>query len=255
MPVKKSPCPSRDKLGTGSLEKGEIQRIGHLEEQCLLGGELAVEEPARMLISILSKFLPKDEVFEYMKEYYSKNEFNLLWNQLQQKFNCMVSSSASGVLDAVSILLGFCENKRKYKHYPVKMLEESSKPVSSMLQPIIYRNKTGKYILSTTELFKYLTENLGADKSQLGYIAQRYIIEGLHEIVKRYDGAKQESDSLRESDSATYPKIFFSGGLSANRVMKEFAEEHGIYVSAKIPPGDEGIALGQIVYSIITPSA
>src|SRR4030042_369542 len=222
----------------------DVQRIGHLEEQCLLGGELAVEEPARMLISILSKFLPKDEVFEYMKEYYSKNEFNLLWNQLQQKFNCMVSSSAGRVLDAVSILLGFCGNERKYRHYPVKMLEKNSKysnfnaslgkgsdPLpaqagfeggqtprmraanlnGSQMPPQIEKDKSGEYILNTTDLFRYLIENINSDKRQLGKLAQRYIIEGLYEIVKRYDDAKPEPDSLRESDSATYPKIFFSG--------------------------------------------
>ncbi|MBU2578860.1 hypothetical protein KKA09_01970 [Patescibacteria group bacterium] len=35
--------------------KLQIERIGHLENQTMLGGELAIKEPARMLIAILDK--------------------------------------------------------------------------------------------------------------------------------------------------------------------------------------------------------
>ncbi len=54
-----------------------ITRIGHLEEQYLIGGEMAVEEPARMVISILSKILSEEKIFKYVKKYYSAKDFNL----------------------------------------------------------------------------------------------------------------------------------------------------------------------------------
>src|SRR3989339_804376 len=60
---------------SSKLKVKSIIRMGHLENQTLTGGELSIKEPARMLISILSKFLDKDEVYKYIKKYYSRNEF------------------------------------------------------------------------------------------------------------------------------------------------------------------------------------
>ncbi|MFH0856274.1 MAG: hypothetical protein V1860_00050 [bacterium] len=241
-----------------------IIRIGHLEEQYLLGGELAIEEPARMVISILSKILSQEEVFKYVEKYYSAQEFNFLWNQREKKFNCPLTTSAGRVLDAVSIFLGFCENERKYKHYSVKMLENytaGSCGKEKFLKPKIIKNKNGEYILDTTYLFEYLVKNtplappptlklwrtglnrrtkkeMEEQKKKLGAAAQRYIIEGLYEIA-----GKDVNDSKR--------KIFFAGGLAKNEVMKKFAEDNNIYISKNIPSGDAGIAAGQIMYYLL----
>ncbi len=64
-----------------------IERVGHLENQIMIGGELTIREPARIIISILAKFLKKEKVYQYVKKYYSKNQFELLYNQFQQNFN------------------------------------------------------------------------------------------------------------------------------------------------------------------------
>ncbi|MFH0854216.1 MAG: hypothetical protein V1891_01860 [bacterium] len=235
---------------SGYFARGQylIKRIGHLENHYLIGGELAVEEPARMLISILSEFLSKQEVFKYVKRYYSENEFNVLSNQLEKKFNCLLSSSAGRVLDAVSILLGFCENKRKYKHYPIKMMEDRSAVLDNALPYIsceITKNTNGEYVLNIINLFKYLIDNLKKiDKHKLGFAAQRYIIEGLYGIVKRYDMGVGK----RILDDCSQCKIVLSGGLATNKTIKEFSKDNNIYISKKIPSGDEGIALGQIIY-------
>ena len=83
--------------------KIQIERAGHLENQILVGGDLAVREPARMLISILSKFADKKDVYNFVKKYYSRNQFEVLYNQLQGRFNCQETSSTARVLDAVAV--------------------------------------------------------------------------------------------------------------------------------------------------------
>lgn len=227
-----------------------IQRIGHLEEQYLIGGELAIKEPARMAISILSKFLTKQKVFAYVKKYYSARDFNLLWNQIEQKFNYTQTTSAGRALDVVSLLLGFCENERKYKHYSIKMLEKYTNMQimqtyecqriktegTHYLKPKIERNKKREFVLNTTELFKYLIDNSKKiDKQELGAMAQRYIIEGLYEIAR-----------IDYTMSLNLTKVFFSGGLAENKIMRRFAENNNIYIQQKISCGDAGIAFGQI---------
>lgn len=228
--------------GTGyGLDKkiwgGEIfygnRRIGHLEKQLLIGGELAVKEPARMAISILAKSLSKKEIYEFVKKYYSQNEFEIIFSQMEQKFNCQETSSAGRVLDAASILLGFCENGREYKHYPSKMLEKNSQKTSARIKPIIKKN-----ILQTSPLMKYIADAIydkNKDKKQISFLAQTYIIEGLFKIAKKF----QKDNNL---------PIFLSGGLANNAILKDFASKNNIYINKTISCGDEGIAFGQIIY-------
>lgn len=215
-----------------------IQRFGHLENQILLGGELAIREPVRVLISILSKFKEKKEVYSYVKKYYSKNEFELLWNQLIQNFNCLETSSTARILDAVSVLLKFSENKMLSKHEPVKLLEQNStKPF--VLEPVIEFNKHEEiWVLKTTPLFEYLIKNLDKDKKRLAATAQKYIASGLSLIIKN------------QKNTQTY----FAGGMANNKIISQFLESRRVYVNKKIPRGDAGISFGQIFLFLLTNS-
>ncbi len=239
--------------------KLKANRIGHLENQILIGGDLAIREPARMLIGILDKFLDKKEIHARVKKYYSKNEFELLYNQLRQNFNCQETSSTGRILDAASVLLGFCKNKRNYKHEPIDLLEKNSnKPYS--LKPVIENN-----ILMTTPLFEYLIKNLSKDKKRLAATAQMYLAEGLHGIIKqchpelaspvrptaRDSGSNKKKipDQVRNDN----PEIFFAGGIANNKIISDYLESRGVYTNKKVPRGDAGLSFGQIVYYLTNP--
>jgi len=213
----------------------QIERVGHLENQILIGGDLAVKQPARMLISILSKFLKKKEIYSYLKKYYSQNEFELLFNQLKENFNCQEASSTARILDAVSILLDFCPNQRTFKHEPAFLLEKNSTLPYSDLKPEVYLDKDNKYQLLTTPLFQYLIKNLNRDKKRLAATAQIYIAKGIWEILKKIRLNK------------TIP-IFFAGGISNNKIISQYLERQGVIINKIIPRGDAGISFGQIIY-------
>ena len=66
-----------------------------------------------------------------------RNQFELLYNQLKQNFNCQETSSTGRILDAVSLLLGFCKNERNYKHEPIDLLEQNSTSPYGNLKPKI----------------------------------------------------------------------------------------------------------------------
>ncbi|EKE19507.1 MAG: hypothetical protein ACD_8C00146G0012 [uncultured bacterium] len=269
-------------LSTSSFQ---AKRVAHLENQVLIGGEKAIQEPARILISILSKIYPsshvvpgltrnpdlhlnldsrfhgndkakKDFVFSFVKKYYPENEFEVLWNQLEQNFNCLETSSTARILDAVSVLLGFSKNERLSKHGSIALLEKNSTnpytlkpklvisnsqfPISKQIpnQKIQISNKM--LILNTTYLFKYLIKNLHKDKSRLAATAQKYIADGLVEIVKL------------KTKSLKLEAVYFSGGMANNKIMSEILESHGIYTSKKIPHGDAGISFGQLFFYLLT---
>jgi hydrogenase maturation protein HypF len=258
-----------------SKNKVKIDRIGHLENQILIGGDLAVREPARMLISILDKAISpsppgrgwreatgegkgepsrKNAIYQHIKRYYSKNEFELIYNQLKQDFNCLESSSTGRILDAVSLLLGFCNNERKYKHEPIALLEANSGKPFSDLKPKIILSQ-GKQFLNTTFLFSYLVKNLHKDKKRLAATAQLYIAQGLYEIIKK------------NVPNTRYqlPDTFIAGGIANNKIISDYLISKGAYASKKIypvklpngtifngvPRGDAGLSFGQVVYYLL----
>ncbi|MFC1644616.1 hypothetical protein ACFL08_01160 [Patescibacteria group bacterium] len=218
-----------------STASKNIKRIGYLENQILLGSELAIREPARILISILSKFLPKDKTFEFIKNYYNQNQFELLHSQLQQNFNCQETSSTGRILDAVSLLLGFSQNSRDFKHAPIKNLETNSTiPYSNIKPEIIQENDL--FILKTTPLFEYLVKNINKDQKRLAATAQQYLAEGFYEIIN-----KTESQN-----STQKTQLFISGGVANSKIISDYFHSKKSWKNKKVPRGDAGLSLGQI---------
>jgi hydrogenase maturation protein HypF len=242
-----------------------INRIGHLENQILIGGDLAIQEPARILLSVLSQFLDKKLVYKFTKKYYSKNEFELLYNQLQMNFNCMETSSAGRVLDAVSILLGFASNKRNYKHEPIDLLEKNStKPYADLKPKIIHDKKEKLYILKTTPLFEYSIKNINKNKKRLAATAQLYIAEGLYKIIQQchpeidsgsnLNSASPQSVRFRIKSGMTDQTIFLAGGIANNKIISTYFESKGAYKNKTVPVGDAGLSFGQIIYYLLADS-
>lgn len=230
----------------------QVTHIGHLENQIMIGGDLAVREPARMLLAILAKVeskklkvesVKKDFIYNFVKKFYTRNEFEVIYNQLQQNFNCQETSSAGRILDAVSVLLGFCKNERNYKHEPIDLLEKGSagaKPYLNSPQPSLKREGEF-YILQTTNIFEYLIKNIHKDKKRLAVTAQLYIAKGLYEIVKKSSAVSRQSSA-----------IFAGGGIMNNKIISEYLENQGVILNKKISRGDAGISFGQIIYCLMT---
>lgn len=231
-----------------------MKRTGSLEEQTMIGGDLAVREPARMIIAILNSIKyrasgikpmnadakeNKDAIYIYVKKNYTRNEFELLYNQLNQDFNCQKTTSTGRILDAVSVLLGFAGNKRNFKHEATKLLEKNSTVPYEDLELRIM-NYESRHILSTTHLFEYLISNLHKDKKRLAATAQLYIATGLYEIIKL------------QSSSHKPQAIFAGGGMTNNRIISGYLTRKDVYISEKIPRGDEGLAFGQIIYCLLS---
>ncbi len=240
--------------------KMQTTRIGHLENQIMIGGELAIKEPARILISILSNFQKKESIYSYVKKYYTKNQFELLFNQLEQNFNCIETSSTGRILDAISVLLGFAKNQRTYKHEATHLLEKNSTiPYKDFRPKIIKKSKT-KLILDTTYILKYILKyipgnvngNIPRDPKRLAATAQIYIIQGLEEIVKNY----ALKTVHQKKNSKNKQQLILSGGISNNKIISNYFNKKKSNDSTEaldsiIPRGDAGISLGQIIFWLL----
>ncbi len=222
------------KYEVGSMK---YERIGSLEDQILIGSDLAIKEPARMMLSILLKLNKSRELVNSMVvDYYCEKELNILIKQYKQKFNCQTTTSTGRVLDAVSVLLGFCDNKRDYKHQPIDFLEKNSGEPYKLEPKIEFDKIQDRDIISTSYLFEYLIDNLDKDKQRLAATAQLYLAQGFFQVMQK--------QGLSD--------IYFAGGMANNKIMSEYFQSLGVYLNKKIPCGDKGISLGQIGSYILT---
>ena len=222
-------------FSTKNSKISKIERIGQLENQTLIGADLAIKEPARILLGLLAKFLSKKEIFVYLKKYYTQNEFEVLYNQLRSKFNTSETSSTGRILDAAALLLGLAGNERKFKHQPTMQLEKNSTAPYTNLRPqIAFDKKEKKYLLLTTPLFVYLLKNLSRDKKRLAATVQSYLARGFFAIINQESKIKKT--------------IYLGGGLSTNKIISFFFTARGAILNKKIPAGDAGLSFGQICY-------
>jgi len=214
------------------FQNKKFTKIGGLEEMKLLGGEKAINEPARMLLSILLQTQDLITTKEYIKKYFSDQEFEVLVKQFKQSFNCLTTTGTARVLDAVSVLLGFSKNEKEYKHQPVDLLEKNSTK-SFELEPKIDNNT-----LSIKSLFEFLIKNLDKDKKRLAATAQLYLAQGFYRIAI----------------SQKINHILFSGGMADNKIMSDYMKSQKVFINKKFPSGDKGISLGQLNYYLLTNS-
>ena len=248
------------------IQNQNEKRIGHLEYQTLVGGDIANKEPVRYLVGILEKFMPLEKIQKLLPQFDSSS-ISTFYAQKQQGFNVVETSSCGRVLDAVAILLGFGE-KNFYEGYLAEKLESMSGEGNEMFFEPILKEEEGLLVLKTTELFEFLAENLEKiPRENLAAFVQLYLAKGLwiigeagqnrmdsclrrNEVDFRVRRNEEKTDSFGKDEGKmeSLLPVVFSGGCAYNSIMNKFFVQKKVLYNEKIPSGDGGISAGQIGY-------
>jgi len=221
-----------------------FQRLGHLQPQPMIGGDLATRYPLRMAAGMLPYgadvvewLMSKSDCFPY-----GEKEVELVLKQLKRG-RTLKTTSCGRVLDAVSAILGVC-CERTYEGEPAIKLESAALKGKDVLRlEPEFDGKTLNTTLLASELFDQRNKQSTAD---LAYSAQTYLARGLAQLA------------LMEAQRLKVKNIGFSGGVAHNEhfavVMKSVIEERGFrfFVHNQVPPGDGGIAFGQAMVAAIS---
>jgi hydrogenase maturation protein HypF len=218
---------------------GSYKRVGHLEEQPLIGGDLATRYPLRMAGGILSKSADVEEWLLSNSAHllHGKEEVEIILKQ-SKRHSLPQTTSCGRVLDAISAILGLCY-ERTYEGEPALKLESAAVKGTDELKldPTVRDN-----ILNTADLVHEIFNQRNSQKvGDLASSAQSYLARGLAQLA--IDEAKQVDIDV----------IGFSGGVAHNKHMaqtiRKIVEENGLRfaVHESVPPGDGGISLGQAV--------
>ena len=206
-----------------------FERVGHLENIPLLGGDQATKDPRRLVFAIFNSF--KKE------KYFSGDEANVLEKLMSTSPQ---SSSFGRILDALSCYLDIC-TKRTYDGEPAMKLERylaKGKPTYS------FEVKAKQGIVQTTDVFQQLDEitkpkHSEQQKADVAFSFVKAIIDSLTDIAV---------DCAQKKGIET---IGLTGGVSYNIPITEMVEAQAkkaglsLLVHHRVPNGDGGIAVGQ----------
>ncbi len=240
----------------GKIRGGEVlkrteagfSRLGSLSPAYMPGGDISTQHPARMVAGILYPLVELGEMENF--EAYLSNlnlefpkgslELEITLNQLENGINSPVTTSAGRFLDAVSALLGLC-SERSYEGEPAMKLESLARngEVTKIDLPVI--REKGIPVLDQSRILRDLINLTDTLKPEdIAATAQWALAKGLTNLAVK--GAKRADLNV----------IGFSGGVAFNdaisRIIEETVLESGLnYITNEIvPPGDGGIALGQL---------
>jgi hydrogenase maturation protein HypF len=224
-----------------SLESAEFARLGHLEVQPMLGGDLASHYPLRLAAGILQKagVNVEDWLTQNSKHLpHGENEAKLILQQLKIGKGTVETTSCGRVLDAVAAVLGVCF-ERSYEGEPAMKLESVALAGKDILQiqPQVKRD-----VLDTTCMMREVFGNLGrVSTADLAYGAHAYLAKGLATLA------------IQGANAKNVKNVSFSGGVACNQIlaqlMRRNVESAGLrfFVHEAVPPGDGGVSFGQAV--------
>ncbi len=224
-----------------SRESASFMRLGHLELQPLLGGDVASRYPLRVASGMLNNAGIDIEPWLIQNIRYlpfGETEVQLIVNQLSKGLGVVETTSCGRVLDAVSAVLGICY-ERSYEGEPAMKLESAaiSGKDSLKLMPLFERD-----VLDTKNLLRSIFEHRqNSSINDLAFSAHSYLARGLATLA------------IEKAQELGLKNIGFSGGAACNQIltklMRDSVESAGLHfwVHESVPAGDGGVSFGQAV--------
>jgi len=216
-----------------------FQRLGHLQEHPMVGGDLATLYPLRMVAGILHGEIDVEEwlLSNSVRFPHGKKEVEVIVKQLEKEL-VPKTTSCGRVLDAVSAILGLCY-ERTYEGEPAMTLESVASKGKDMLNltPRLKGNVIDTALL-VHEIFNQKNKYSVAD---LACSAQSYLAKSLAQLA------------VEEAERLNVNHIGFSGGVAYNEqitvTIRRIVERKGFkfIVHNRVPPGDGGISFGQAI--------
>jgi hydrogenase maturation protein HypF len=218
-----------------------FERLGHLEDHPMPGGDLAAVYPLRMLAGLLHGHT---EIAERILRSrlthlpHGKDEVDIVMKQLRSGRSSL-TSSCGRVLDAISSLLDICY-ERSYEGEPAMKLESEALNGRDKLQ--LEPEIASGNIIRTENLALAISESISKETAQdLAYSAHAYLARSLAEA------------SLAEADRLGVGCVGFTGGVAYNSLLvsaiRDIVTSRGrkFILHALVPPGDGGLSFGQSI--------
>jgi hydrogenase maturation protein HypF len=221
------------------------ERVGHLRPFMLPGGDKAATEPRRCAASLLYQLYGEacwETVHLASTEIFSERERRLLRGMLRTGLQCVETTSAGRLFDAVASLLGVCQ-RASYEGQAAMALECLAAQGSTRRPYAIPLVNPG-----TAAVLDWRPAVAAMAKDVRDGVARADISYSFHHVLA---GAIVDVARARQT-----PRLVLGGGCFQNalllRLAVEQAEAAGIEVfwPQRAPANDGGLALGQLAAAV-----
>lgn len=252
-------------------KEGKFLRAGHLKSVTMTGGDEGARNGRYALAGYLYNLLKikgETEVLkvlgvELFEKYFHSFENDMIFRVIDSEINTITQSSAGRLFDAVATLLGVCDYNGYEGQCPCELEYAAYKAES--VYPLKLNNcisEDGKLIADTPDLILQILKayGLGVDKFSLAAGFHEALAEWVVECVNVLEsragfpnGGKESSRVVAEKQAS----VVLAGGTFVNRMLTELCVEKlnelgaKVYISRQFPPGDDGIAAGQLYQTIL----
>ena len=230
----------------GTIWGGEVldasrdaySRVGGLSTFQLPGGEAAIEQPGRILASLLAD---GDRAAAIVAERTPLDGADVatLQESLEAGVNAPATTSAGRFLDAISAMLGIC-TRRDYEGQPAIELEAAASRAAPVPLDLPFERRDAQRVLDVRALAEAL-DALDEPADVVAATAQDALARGLAAIA------------VEEARDRGIDAVGFSGGVALNdaisREIRREVEAAGLVPlrHEQVPPGDAGLSYGQAV--------
>jgi hydrogenase maturation protein HypF len=212
-----------------------FERIAHLRQFRLPGGDAAVKEPRRSALGLLYEIFG-DHLWERadLLAAFSKQETRLLRQMLVKQLNAPLTSSAGRLFDAVASLIGL-RHKSSFEGQAAMELEFAAEAWVTDAWPFEIRDRVVDWEPTIRALLHYVAG--GAHTPALASCFHNTLAEMIAGVARQ---AGQET-------------IVLTGGCFQNRFLSIRAVERltacglDVHWHQRVPPNDGGIAPGQVI--------
>ncbi|MFW6375707.1 MAG: carbamoyltransferase HypF [Thermoplasmatota archaeon] len=202
----------------------DYERMYHLENFPLIGGDQAVKDPRRLVFAIQRKMGLKGD-------YFDENESDIFDKMIPDSAD---TSSFGRLLDAVSCTLDVC-CERKYEGEPAMKLESLLFEGQRRKDYVIPLEGD---VIKTLNAFIEMQEDDMKNKDK----AVSYVSSVSRSIAQA---------AIEAAEEKGIESIGISGGVSYNRpiveTIRNYLKEYGydLFVHQRVPNGDMGVPIGQ----------
>jgi hydrogenase maturation protein HypF len=219
-----------------AVNNGSFERVAHLRQFRLPGGDQAVKEPRRSALGVLHELLGENVWDEdLIRSVFANNELSILRTMVEKNLNTPVTSSAGRLFDAVSALIGL-RQRASFEGQAAMELEFSADVDLRDAYPFTLTEKIPMVIDWEPAIRGALDDiKSGGSRGAISAKFHNMLVQSIVTVARRIGE----------------PTIVLSGGCFQNRLLIERAierlreENFRPAWHQRIPPNDGGIALGQ----------
>jgi len=245
-----------------------FRRLGHFRPFVLPGGEAAVLHPLRIALALLEGFLDPQELERLFCGEHGLAEQQLLTlsEMIDKGVNTPVTSSLGRIFDAASALLGLVDTVSYEGEGPIRLeglalgcYDGKALPGTAdcgdwHISVEQTEQKDGPFRIDCRGLLRSLAESVRSGPKTAGAATADEAAATLALEFHKGIAAAALEGARRMREQSGLSRIAVSGGVFQNVLLSELLlpalTEAGfeVYTHRNIPPGDGGIAVGQVYF-------